>query len=116
MAEPRTVTSETKGLINDLHLLPKHFTDTGVIQRLVALLTEKDLALEATEAALDEMLKHVTLDVAVRAAKAAAGLDPAGKHLPMEFIEHLPTRLHKQFWQSAVDRVLNSIDAETESS
>ncbi|MCI4659544.1 hypothetical protein [Cryobacterium zhongshanensis] len=46
------VTPATAELIADLNLLPKHFTETGIIERLVAQLIEKDLALTVARAEL----------------------------------------------------------------
>jgi hypothetical protein len=46
------VTPATAELIADLDLLPKSFTETGVIERLVAQLIEKDLALTVARAEL----------------------------------------------------------------
>jgi hypothetical protein len=48
-----TITAETQELIADLHLLPAHFTNSGVVERLVAQLTEKDLALTVAQGALE---------------------------------------------------------------
>jgi len=46
------VTNDTAELLADLHSLPTHFVNTGVIERLVAQLTEKDLALTVAEKSL----------------------------------------------------------------
>lgn len=49
---------------------------------------------------------HATLDEAVRAAKASAGLDPETAHPPVEFIDHLAAEWHGPFWERQLDRVV----------
>lgn len=59
------LTATTVELIADLNLLPRSFTETGVVERLVAHLAEKDLALTLARAEL------VTRNAVVAAALAA---------------------------------------------
>ena len=49
------------------------------------------------------------IEIAVRAAKIAAGLDPAQKYPPLEYIEHMTPQTAQAFWVRQVDRVLVSM-------
>jgi len=60
-------------------------------------------------ATLVAVLERMTLDVAMREAKLAAGLAPNEPHLPMLYIDHLPAELHYIFWTDLSDRALDEM-------
>lgn len=49
-----------------------------------------------------------SLDMAVRVAKARAGLDPDALHSPATFIDHLDPEWRRPFWERQLDRVVEA--------
>lgn len=47
-----------------------------------------------------------SLGMAVRVAKARAGLDPDENHPPASFIDHLDQEWREPFWEKQISRVL----------
>lgn len=55
------------------------------------------------------------IDAAVAEAKVAAGLDPAKKYPPMEWVGHLDEQLSRAFWRRQTRRILDEMIADASS-
>lgn len=51
-----------------------------------------------------------TLALAVRVAKAHAGLDPDEKHVPALFIDYLPRSMQQTFWERHLAHFFDTVD------